>query len=455
MKTQTITHHGKTYTFSTVNGLVHIPYGDIPGLLDSNKLLLYFFAGCGLFRLEKETFTHVARTIARWIDRKNGGLNPEGTIAFGSDLEVIDASNQHKAYLDTKRKEKAKPASLISEAKIGEEAAEQVQSKALSSSEDISNNPSPLEVISVEVDKLVSHPLNPTIYDSVLNPALSASVEEYGVLVPIRITRDFIVLDGHQRVWAAKEAGYKTVSTIIVELPPEKHLELLLEYNRYREKTIMERLREYRVYLQIEKTKAIERAGTRTDLGQNLPPGENYGKSRDHAAMKVNLSGRSAELGLRVLEEIEKHEKSGEDSDGVARMKVTLTKSILGASKLALQIGWLDIAVKKRTKKKPRRKTKENSDEKDDPVTEGTTSANSQSDSKESIRGWLTDELLAEILAEIGEDEARALNSTVRRIRPALYQEFGTAAARTTAPKLRQLAHVIIELAQKCESLGQ
>lgn len=342
--TQTITHKAKTYTFPFVSGSVQIPKSDILGTLDAVKLLLYFFAGCGVFRIEKSAFTLISRAVREWLDYEEGGLNTKGEADFAEDPEVLSAANKHKAHLAKKKTFQAKPEFRAVEKP-------NVRPESTPNVANIFEAPAPLEIILVPVDRILSNPHNSAIYDESLNPALLASVEEHGILVPIRLTREYVLIDGHQRVMAAKESGHKVVPAIIMDLVPENHLESILEHNRHREKTIMERLREYRAYLQIEKAKASERAGTRTDLGQDLSPGENFGKSRDHAAKKVNLSGTCAELGLRVLEEIEKWEKSSKDSDRIARMKVALNKSVLGAAKMAKQIGWMDASVKSARRK--------------------------------------------------------------------------------------------------------
>ena len=84
--------------------------------------------------------------------------------------------------------------------------------------------------------------------------SLAHSIREFGVKEPIVITLDGFILSGHRRYAAAKLAGLKQVPVRyenISRSDPE-FFRLLREYNRQREKTLDERLREEIVSLDVE-----------------------------------------------------------------------------------------------------------------------------------------------------------------------------------------------------------
>jgi ParB-like chromosome segregation protein Spo0J len=78
--------------------------------------------------------------------------------------------------------------------------------------------------------------------------ALAESIAEHGVREPIVVTQDAWVLSGHRRLCAARLARLKEVPCRIEpfrkEDDPDRFLRLLREYNRQRDKTADEKLRE-------------------------------------------------------------------------------------------------------------------------------------------------------------------------------------------------------------------
>ncbi|MDA7980941.1 MAG: ParB N-terminal domain-containing protein [Pirellulales bacterium] len=78
--------------------------------------------------------------------------------------------------------------------------------------------------------------------------ALAKSIETHGIREPLVITSDQYILSGHRRHAAAKVAGLSVapcrIENISREANPDIHLALLREYNRQREKTLTEKLRE-------------------------------------------------------------------------------------------------------------------------------------------------------------------------------------------------------------------
>src|SRR5438093_978598 len=63
--------------------------------------------------------------------------------------------------------------------------------------------------------------------DAVAYPAFAADVVKRGVLVPLDVNADGVVLDGHERLRAACEGGFERVSVRVVAPPDE--VEYMLE----------------------------------------------------------------------------------------------------------------------------------------------------------------------------------------------------------------------------------
>ena len=103
---------------------------------------------------------------------------------------------------------------------------------------------------SAENDKLYK-PVNP---DDPQTIALAESIREFGIREPIVITLDGFILSGHRRYAAAKLAGLKEVPVRRenIRRSDPQFVRLLREYNRQREKTLDERLREEIVSVNVD-----------------------------------------------------------------------------------------------------------------------------------------------------------------------------------------------------------
>ncbi len=103
----------------------------------------------------------------------------------------------------------------------------------------------------LSVQDIKPSPQNDQLYrpvdlDDPQTVALAESISEFGVREEIVVTLDGFILSGHRRYAAAKLAGLKFVPARyenILSTDPQ-YLRLLREYNRQREKTLDERLRE-------------------------------------------------------------------------------------------------------------------------------------------------------------------------------------------------------------------
>ena len=120
---------------------------------------------------------------------------------------------------------------------------------------------------------LKPHPWSVAIYgDTAPDAAFLESIQERGILVPLRVKADGTIISGHLRWAAAKQLGLETVPVRLVELASDldEH-EAILDYNRQRNKTFTQRMREAEALEAIEKERAKARQGTRTDLAPNIP----------------------------------------------------------------------------------------------------------------------------------------------------------------------------------------
>lgn len=121
-----------------------------------------------------------------------------------------------------------------------------------------------MQMIDVEVSKLKPFSRRKFFYDDIKGrqwEGFLESVRNNGVIVPISITQNYIIINGHQRVRACKKLGIKNVKCIMIkcknndeiiknmiaaniqqgrELNPNffKGLMCILEINRIRKKTV-------------------------------------------------------------------------------------------------------------------------------------------------------------------------------------------------------------------------
>ena len=194
------------------------------------------------------------------------------------------------------------------------------------------------------VSALRPHPRNQQIYGDDADQELIASVRERGVLAPLLITHDGLIIAGHRRWTAARKAGLADVPVVEFGSHDEVDiLDALVESNRQRVKTNEQVVREYHVWLEIEAWRARQRQGTRTDLNENLranlPEGE--ARARDFAAERVGRKPRTMAKGDQVVEAIDGLEARG--GAGMAEdLRTELNgKSIDAAHRLAQAWGLL------------------------------------------------------------------------------------------------------------------
>lgn len=174
----------------------------------------------------------------------------------------------------------------------------------------------------VPIGRLILNPRNEEVYSDRedLNDAFVASIRKDGILQPLVVATDWVLISGHRRLEAAKRVGFDEVPVIMREFTGElERLEALVQYNIHREKTYSQKMREAELLAEVEAERAKRRQGTRTDLRESLPTSgqREYGRTRDKVASAVGLgSGKTYEKALAVW-------NAAELGDPVAKGAVT------------------------------------------------------------------------------------------------------------------------------------
>ncbi len=185
---------------------------------------------------------------------------------------------------------------------------------------------------------LKNHTMNIEIYGDKPNDEVTESIKKKGIITPIVITNDDVIISGHTRNQSAKILGLDEVPVLVRgDLTDELDIrEAIIEANKQREKTTEIKAREFQCLKEIEAERAKKRQkkGKKTDLKENLPEGQKGGQSRDIAAKKVGMSGRSAEDAAEVVEAIDELEAEGE-TEQAEELRKTLNRSVSAAKKKA------------------------------------------------------------------------------------------------------------------------
>lgn len=200
------------------------------------------------------------------------------------------------------------------------------------------------------IDELTPHPKNFEIYgqESVTDDLL-ASVKSKGVMVPLTITSENVIISGHRRYEAAKMAGLEIVPVGIATFESElDELEAIIEFNRQREKTFVQKMKEAETLDLIE----TERAKNRMLAAQNnkaaveifpqLPTGENTGKTRDKVAQQTGIgSGKTYEVAKKIWNKA----KEGDEAAKIAVSKIEKGELTIHGAKKELDKGQKSIEI--------------------------------------------------------------------------------------------------------------
>lgn len=297
---------------------------------DDDALVLVFLAEGKLLEIPEDSFAYLLGQCHRFVDRDGGGLNPLGKTQFARNAAVMAAADWHRRQHDRQAAISAVASTVAS--------VEPEQGTPLSSVDFGDDGESPHHV---PLENLKPHPRNAEIYAE--NPdadaVLAEQIRQHGLLEPLVITKDYVVISGHRRLRACRDLGLKTALVVVRKVRPDEEFELLLAYNRQREKNNVEKSREFIALREIEAVKAEARQKLGTLL-ENSPIGSEKGSARDLAARPLGWSGRTAELAAKVVQEIDRHRKDGAPVADIEAVEAAFNKSIRAGYLAAEKHSW-------------------------------------------------------------------------------------------------------------------
>jgi protein gp37/ParB-like chromosome segregation protein Spo0J len=204
------------------------------------------------------------------------------------------------------------------------------------------------------VDVLRPHPDNLAIYGDAdpRDAELLENIRTRGMLHPLLVTRDGVIISGHRRWRAAQALGHTHIAvTVFPSDDPLDILEALISANEQRPKTNEQLAREFRALMVVEEARAKQRmvdGGKAAGRGRqkqgvaNLPHPIPIPKSREVVAKRLGRRARSMEKGGKVVAAIDELTELGK-ADEAAKLRRTLnTKSVDRAYRHAEQTGLLD-----------------------------------------------------------------------------------------------------------------
>ena len=177
------------------------------------------------------------------------------------------------------------------------------------------------EVDKIEINKLKHFPNHKfKLYSGQRLEDMIQSVKEYGVLLPIIVwenNNEFIILSGHNRVEACKQAGITEIPCVIKNDLSLEEATLIVTETNLMQRSFSDLTHSERAYILEQHYKAIKKQGKRNDLlkeignlmiGNNVKAeyniekvGNEYNLSKDTVARYMRLS----KLIPRLLEKID------------------------------------------------------------------------------------------------------------------------------------------------------
>ncbi len=157
-------------------------------------------------------------------------------------------------------------------------------------------------IVRVDLERLKPHPINEEIYsfNSQDHKELKKSITLLGLLEPIVITNDNLILSGHRRYGAIKELGWEDVDCRLVDVENPKIF--IVEANRQRKKTTQEILNEA-IILKEEYSKMVKRGRPKNGEENNgkknwtiLSVSEKLGVSTTQLKKLISIKKYDAEM---------------------------------------------------------------------------------------------------------------------------------------------------------------
>ena len=188
----------------------------------------------------------------------------------------------------------------------------------------------------VHLNQLKPHPRNTEIYGEDQHiKDLAESIQKHGLQKALVITQNFVIVSGHSRYQALKMIGATKAKCEIVHFDDDTDiLERLLIENEYRQKTNLQIIKEVELRLEIEQERAKQKQveagqnfgkGSKVKLQETFPealqqpekkqqPKKPAPQSRDKAAEKQGITGRTAGDGLKASAKIKELEEKGKSA---------------------------------------------------------------------------------------------------------------------------------------------
>jgi N6-adenosine-specific RNA methylase IME4/ParB-like chromosome segregation protein Spo0J len=180
--------------------------------------------------------------------------------------------------------------------------------------------------VALDPTKLKPHKENVEIYGSeTVDTDLAESIKQKGILEPIVIKDDNTILSGHRRWLAAKSIGLDKVPCRTISFNDDlDELESLIEFNRQREKTFTQRMKEAERLKIIESERAKIRQvaelkqykNTENTVSATLrerKEEENNGKTSNAVAEKVGMKARTYEKAAKVWEKAKEGDEKAKE----------------------------------------------------------------------------------------------------------------------------------------------
>jgi ParB family transcriptional regulator, chromosome partitioning protein len=154
----------------------------------------------------------------------------------------------------------------------------------------------------VEIDKIKVHDRIRKDFGNI--EELAQDIKENGLINPPVVTPDLQLIAGERRLRACKQLGHQQIEVRVMSVNDYEHqLKLEISENENRKEfTFSERVDWARRLERIEKEKARERQGERTDIQENFPECRR-GQTRDIVAKQVGFgSGKQYEKAKYIAE---------------------------------------------------------------------------------------------------------------------------------------------------------
>jgi len=201
-----------------------------------------------------------------------------------------------------------------------------------------------MEIIIKQTKDLKPHALNALIYGDNPDAELLDSIKAKGILTPLLITNQNVIISGHRRYWACLSLGIKELPCIISPIIDALEIEEQLIFaNIQRPKNNEQIAREYSKLKEIEAEKAKRRMieGRKSGGRGNKKPENSTpnlaqslitsGESRTKAAETLGIGHTTAEKSVKIVETIDRLKMEGK-AEEAKEIQIVLNKKSVNAA---------------------------------------------------------------------------------------------------------------------------